>query len=47
MIIMGKEKAREKMKEEFTKNPPTLYQIPVKIKDQWSYLGEKLEKNVS
>ena len=44
---MGKEKARKQMIEEFSKTPPTLYKIPVKIKDKGSYLGEEVGKNVS
>ena len=47
MVVMGEEKARKKMLDDFSRNPPTLYQIPVQIKEQWSYLGGELGKNVS
>ena len=47
VVIMGKGKARKRLKEKFKENPPTLYGKPVKIEEQWSYLGEQLGISVS
>ena len=47
MVIMGNDKARRYLLEEFTNDPPTLYNIPVEVKPQWTYLGEEIGRNVS
>ena len=47
IIVVGKTKAREKLKEEFEENPPYLYGVKVEIADQETYLGDEFGKSVS
>ena len=47
MVFMGAEKARKELVKELEENPPMLYNKPVKIERQWSYLGEELGLNLA
>ena len=46
-IILGNKKAREKMEEEYIKDPPKLYGEEVKLVSQETYLGEELGGSIS
>ena len=44
-IIVGSKKSREKLLKEFEEKPPKLYNKPMKLAFQGTYLGEELTIN--
>ena len=47
VVILGSKKAKEKMEEEFRSKPLTLYNQPIKVVEQESYLGDELGSSVA
>ena len=47
IIFVGKKKAREKLEEDFSNNPPTLYGKEITFAQSETYLGDKLGISVS
>ena len=41
------EEKRSELLKELEENPPALYGQPVKVEEQWSYLGQQIGRNVS
>ena len=47
VMFMGNKKAREKLEDDFSENPPKLYGKEVKVVPSETYLGDRLGKSVS
>ena len=47
MVVLGEKKTRSELLKELEETRPTLYGQPVKVEEQWSYLGQQIGRNVS
>ena len=47
VVVMGKKKERRELEEKLLENPPKLYNKPINIRSQGTYLGDELGMTVS